>query len=139
MIQPHADKVKGTKQVCITWHGSLNDYVNRFLGCLVPKTSERSSVGSSSVAESGSFRTMGLCLLAVPAGEKTHQRVSLSAAMSSNSGDFLVLMRSLRSLTVSVGTALPEKALDWVRHRRDRKGSGGRWSWCFLVKKEGEG
>ena len=70
--------------------------------------------------------TSAAMVVAEPSGMETCQRVSLSAAMSSNSGVFLALIASLRSSTVfDNGMSLIEKAFDAespsTRHHRVRR------------------
>lgn len=62
-----------------------------------PKTPENSSETSSSSLSSRETREVILCLVSTRMGMETRQRVSSSAATSSNRGALLVLMRSLRS------------------------------------------
>ena len=75
-----------------------------FLGGFSLKTSEMSSVSSSSSFDGTSASEIFLRSLLGATGMETFQRVSWSASTSLKSLDFFSLMRSLRRATVLVGS-----------------------------------
>lgn len=64
------------------------------------------------MANSSSLGEMALCVSAATTGIKAFQSVSSSAAISSNRGDFLALLKSLRPVIAFVDIASTSNAFE---------------------------